>query len=106
MVGGGLAYRAEGAGLLEDHPLKRALVARLVAHEMAHLWQVNLARGGIGGEEAWVHEGGAEAIMLEALRATGIYSEEAGDRYAQALLEECARLQDDVTAGRGLYACA
>lgn len=104
-VGGGIAYRLQGAGLVDDHPKKRALMARLVAHEMAHLWQVNLTRGGIGGSDAWIHEGGAEAIMLEALRATGIFTEEASDQYAQGLLKECEQLKDDVTVNRGLYAC-
>jgi hypothetical protein len=104
-VGGGIAYRLQGAGLVNDHPKKRALMARLVAHEMAHLWQANLTRGGIGGDDAWIHEGGAEAIMLEALRATGIFTGEASDQYAQDLLKECEQLKDDVTVNRGLYAC-
>lgn len=104
-VGGGIAYRLQGAGLVDDHPKRRAFMARLVAHEMAHLWQVNLTRGGIGGNDAWIHEGGAEAIMLEALRATGIFTEEASDQYAQELLQECEQLKDDVTVNRGLYAC-
>lgn len=104
-VGGGIAYRLEGAGLVDDHPKKRVFVARLVAHEMAHLWQVNLARGGIGGHDAWIHEGGAEAVALEALRATGIFTEEVSDQYVQGLLKECEQLKDDVTVSRGLYAC-
>jgi hypothetical protein len=104
-VGGGIAYRLQGAGLVVDHPKKRALMARLVAHEMAHLWQVNLTRGGIGGDDAWIHEGGAEAIMLEAVRATGIFTEDASNQYAQDLLKECDQLKDDVTVNRGLYAC-
>jgi hypothetical protein len=104
-VGGGIAYRLEGAGLRDDHPKKRAFMARLVAHEMAHLWQVNLKRGGIGETDAWVHEGGAEAMALEALRATGIFTEEASRQYAQDLLKECEALKDDVTVNRGLYAC-
>ncbi|WP_374562892.1 hypothetical protein [Ideonella sp.] len=105
VAGGGLAYRLQGAGLADDHPKKRSYFARLVAHEVAHLWQVNLTRGGIGDNDAWIHEGGAEAVMLEALRNTGIFTEEASDQYAQALLDECDRLQGDLTVYRGLYAC-
>lgn len=104
-VGGGIAYRLQGAGLVDDHPRKRALMARLVAHEMAHLWQVNLSRGGIGENDAWVHEGGAEALAWEALRATGILTREAGEEYAQGLIRECEALKDDVTVNRGFYAC-
>ena len=72
---------------------------------MAHLWQTSLKRGGVGGNDPWVHEGGAEALMLAALRGTGILSEEEGERYAQRLLNECEKLQDDVTVYRGFYAC-
>lgn len=105
VVGGGVVYRLQGRGLMEDHPKRRAFIAGLVAHEMAHVWQNNLARGGIGENDPWVHEGGAEAIMLAALRATGIFSEEAADQYAQKLLNECEQLKDDVTTYRGFYAC-
>lgn len=104
-TGGRIAYRLQGAGLVDDHPKKRQVVAGLVAHEMAHLWQANLTRGGIGEGDSWVHEGGAEAIMLAALRATGIYSEAVSDQYAQKLLKECEQLKDDVTVYRGFYAC-
>lgn len=34
--------------LADDHPKKRLHVARLGAHEMAHLWQLNTKRGGTG----------------------------------------------------------
>ena len=105
VAGGGLAYRLQGGGLADDHPKKRSYFARLVAHEVAHLWQANLTRGGIGDNDAWIHEGGAEAIMLAAMRATGILTEEASDDYAQGLLKECDQLKGDLTVYRGLYAC-
>lgn len=105
VAGGGIAYRLQGRGFVDDHPKKRSYIASLVAHEMAHIWQVNLARGGIGENDPWIHEGGAEAIMLEALRATGIFSAEASDQYAQKLLTECEQLKDDLTVYRGFYAC-
>lgn len=104
-VGGGVVYRLQGQGLIEDHPKRRAYIASQVAHEMAHVWQTNLARGGIGENEPWVHEGGAEAIMLEAMRSTGLFTAEMADQYAQKLLKECEQLKDDVTVYRGLYAC-
>ncbi|HEX5684791.1 MAG TPA: hypothetical protein VFY73_12260 [Ideonella sp.] len=105
VAGGGLAYRLQGSGLVDDHPKKRSYVARLVAHEMAHLWQINLKRGGIGEDAAWIHEGGAEALMLAAVRATGILTEEASDQHAQDLLKECDHLKGDETVYRGFYAC-
>lgn len=75
-VMGQLSYRFEGKALLTDHPKKRDYVARLVAHEMAHVWQLNITRGGIGDDEPWVHEGGAEAMALDSLLQTGLLTEE------------------------------
>ena len=105
VIGGGVGYRLQGPGLVDDHPKKRAHVARLVAHEMAHLWQLNLTRGGVGEKDAWIHEGGAEALMLEALRSTGLFTGEASDQYAKALLDECEQLKNDTESFRGRYAC-
>ena len=105
VVGGGVVYRLQGNGLMEDHPKRRAFIAGLVAHEMAHVWQSSLARGGIGENEPWVHEGGAEALMLEAMRSTGLFSTEMAEQYAQKLLTECEQLKEDVTSYRGFYAC-
>lgn len=105
VIGGGVAYRLQGPGLADDHPKKRAHVARLVAHEMAHLWQLNPTRGGVGEKDAWIHEGGAEALMLEALRSTGLFTGEASDQYAKALLDECEQLKNDTESFRGRYAC-
>lgn len=104
-LGGGIVFRLQGRALADDHPKKRLYVQALVAHEIAHLWQNSLARGGIGEDAPWIHEGGAEALMLAAMRDTGIYSEPAADQYAQRLLDECEKLQDDVTVYRGFYAC-
>jgi hypothetical protein len=105
VAGGGIAYRLQGRGLVDDHPRKRQHVAAVVAHEMAHLWQASVKRGGIGDNDPWVHEGGAEALMLAALRGTGLLTEAEGNAYAQRLLDECQQLKDDITAHRGLYAC-
>lgn len=104
-VGGGIAYRLEGEGLLIDSPNTRKFFARVVAHEMAHLWQQNIRSGGIGEAEAWVHEGGAEAIMLTALLETGIQTQEDTQQYAKGLLAECENLKENVNIYRGFYAC-
>lgn len=104
-IGGGVAIRLEGAGLQTDSPVKRQLFAALVAHELAHVWQQNVSRGGVGGTEPWIHEGGAEAIMLEAMRSTAIFTPEQADQAADKLLKECAALKGEVNVYRGFYAC-
>jgi hypothetical protein len=105
VAGGGVVYRLQGGGLVDDHPRKRRHVAMVVAHEMAHLWQFSVKRGGIGESDPWIHEGGAEALMLAALRGTGLLTDEEGNQHAQRLLDECQQFNDDLTAYRGIYAC-
>jgi hypothetical protein len=96
---GGDALRREG------NPIVRRHLVEVVAHELAHIWQRNVARGGVGGDDMWVHEGGAEAIAVAALGATGLFTKEEADAYAAKLLAECDGLKGSVTTYRGYYAC-
>ncbi|QOY95112.1 hypothetical protein IM543_04245 [Massilia sp. UMI-21] len=50
-VKGQMSYRFDGKAALIDHPRYREVLKRLVAHELAHLWQMNLVRGGWGGDD-------------------------------------------------------
>ncbi|WP_426106837.1 hypothetical protein [Massilia sp. TSP1-1-2] len=102
---GQLAYRFEGKQLIGDHPKKRELLTKIVAHEMAHLWQMNVERGGVGGNNPWVHEGGAEAMALEALQQTGLWNTEQITAYRAAQRASCDKLGDTVTSYEGIYAC-
>jgi len=102
---GQLAYRFEGKQLIGDHPKKRELLSRIVAHEMAHLWQLNVDRGGIGENDPWIHEGGAEAMALDALLQTGLSSAEQIAAYRAAQTATCDKLDHAVTSYDGIYAC-
>jgi hypothetical protein len=105
-IGGQIAYRFGGAGLQTDHPKKRQLIARLVAHEMAHLWQNNVSRGGLSEQSPpWVHEGGADAMALDGLLRSGVWSAEQGQAYVEATLKECEQLEHSLATYRGIYAC-
>lgn len=107
VVGAQMAYRFGGTALLTAaSPKKREMVARIVAHEMAHLWQNNVRRGGISDQSPpWVHEGGAEAMALDGLLRTGIWSAEQGKAYTDATLDECDKLGHSFDSYRGIYAC-
>lgn len=102
---GQMAFRVEGSGIGRDHPLLRDHVSMLVAHEMAHIWQLNIVRGGIGEADPWIHEGGAEAMALEGLRHTGIWSEEKVARYHADKASKCEQLGNAVDSYDGIYAC-
>ncbi|MCP2008834.1 basic secretory family protein [Duganella violaceipulchra] len=107
VVGAQIVYRFGGTALLTaESPKKREMVAKVVAHEMAHLWQNNARRGGTSElSPPWVHEGGAEAMALDGLLRTGIWSEEQGQAFTAATLDECAKLEHSFDSYRGIYAC-
>jgi len=105
-VGNEVVYRWGGRQLLQDSPKARRAMSWLVAHELAHVWQMDVRQGGIGDDTApWVYEGGAEAIALAALERSGLYTaQDAADAGAK-LAAECATLQGKVDTYRGYYAC-
>lgn len=105
LVGKQIVYRLGGKALVGGSPLVRRMAVRVIAHELSHIWQANLARGGIGGTEPWIHEGGAEALALAGLRQTGLYTRAEADAYADQLIAECNTLQGSVDSYRGHYAC-
>lgn len=104
-IGKQVVYRMGGTALLKGSPKARSLLKEVIAHELAHVWQNNVARGGIGGSEPWVHEGGAEAIALAGLGGTGLFSQADADAYATKLIQECESLHNSVENYRGFYAC-
>ncbi len=88
-----------------DHPKLRDYAALNVAHEMAHIWQMAVSRGGIGGQDPWIHEGGAEAMSLDALLQTGVYSEDSVKTYRAKQAAACEKLNNTVDTYDGIYAC-
>lgn len=106
VVGNAVVYRWEGQQLFEERPPVRRAMSKLVAHELAHVWQNAVARGGIG-EEAppWVHEGGAEALAVAALQQSGLYTDADAAEVRSKLLAECEHLNGSVESYRGYYAC-
>jgi hypothetical protein len=103
---GQVAYRLEGKQVLLDHPKLREIASLNVAHEMAHVWQMAVAQGGMGGDQGpWIHEGGAEAMALDALRQTGMWSEESVKAYRAKQAATCEKLGGAVDTYDGIYAC-
>ncbi|NHK27376.1 M1 family metallopeptidase [Parvularcula flava] len=72
-VRGQALIRFIGGGLGEVGQEAQRRVLENIAHEMAHLWQ--LERQGVGTAPDWLHEGGAQAIGLESLFITEKYSD-------------------------------
>jgi hypothetical protein len=104
-IGKQVVYRLSGKALLSDSPQVKRIFKQVIAHELAHLWQNNVVRGGVGDKEPWVHEGGAEAIALAGLRGTGLFSGAEADDSAAKLTRECEALNGSVDSYRGIYAC-
>ncbi|HEY0586682.1 MAG TPA: hypothetical protein VGD52_11140 [Pseudoduganella sp.] len=102
---GQVSYRLEGKQLNVDHPKLRDYAARNVAHEMAHIWQLAVSRGGIGEQDPWIHEGGAEAMALDALVQSGVASEESSKDYRAKQAAACEKLGGAVDSYDGIYAC-
>lgn len=104
-IGRQVVYRMEGALFTMDSPEARARLALVVAHELAHVWQSSVEKGGIGTGPAWVHEGGAEALAMAALRDSGVISAEQSSAMVRALVDECTGLKESTDSYRGTYAC-
>lgn len=102
---GQLNYRVEGADVRRDLPVLHDHMKVLVAHEMAHLWQMNIARGGIGESDPWIHEGGAEAMALDGLVQAGVWNEAGVAAYRARKTALCDKLGGAVTSYDGIYAC-
>lgn len=90
---GQIVYKLEGRELLVDTPQARQRVQQLAAHELAHVWQGLVTKGGIGDTQPWVHEGGAEALSAQALLQSGLWTPEELVRYSAGMQKECREAQ-------------
>lgn len=86
---GQIVYKLEGEELKKDSPLARERLQQLAAHELAHVWQGLVTKGGIGDTQPWVHEGGAEALSAQALLQSGLWTPEQLARYSANMQKEC-----------------
>ncbi len=87
---GQIQLRVDGAAWKERSENAFLHLFRFLAHEAAHLWNGRLVRYD-GTEDAWMHEGSADALTDRVVRALG-YGGEQGflDRQSEAL-NECRR---------------
>ena len=102
-VMGQMSYRFDGKATLVDHPKYREVMAQLVGHELAHIWQLN--SGGISEDDSWIHEGGAEAMSLDGVLQTGLWSQDTVAAYNKQKAEVCDKLANSVESYDGIYAC-
>jgi hypothetical protein len=102
---GQLSYRFDGKATLIDHPKYREALTQVVAHELAHLWQMSIARGGVGKDDPWIHEGGAEAMSLDGVLQTGLWTQDAVAAFNKQKSTVCDKLGNAVDSYDGIYAC-
>ena len=79
-VPGQIMLRLAGGGFRAENDQSTNLVLRIVAHELAHIWQ--LQNVGTSASPDWLHEGMASALGDEALYLAHLWTE---DRYRSAL---------------------
>ena len=110
---GQFAMQMQGRGLREESPKKREMLERLVAHELAHVWQYRSVPQGFNPAEPWLHEGAAEAMAVEALGMAGIWGTAQVRAYATAADDRCRTATEGTTlaeaaragSAEAIYAC-
>lgn len=100
-----------GRALHDDDAPVRSMMRKLVAHEVAHLWQAADPAGRANGAQPWLHEGAAEAMAVAALVDAGFWTTAQRDELARRMAETCAHREGELaTAVCGgdwdaVYAC-
>ena len=102
----------EGGAWRERSKKGEDIFRRSTIHEAVHLWQ-HEARPGIAEEADWIHEGGADAVAIEAMSALGLWSASDISTFEREAKADCAEGLEDgslATANdrgefRALYAC-
>jgi hypothetical protein len=109
---GEIAFKIAGEQAASGPDKLHGLFEQLVAHELAHVWQNLVRRGGIADDgEAWVHEGGAQALSIAALEGSGLWNAGQVQRFKASLHDECMRLVAAKATGaetdgaRDAYSC-
>ncbi len=102
---GQVLIRLEGRAALTDTPYARKRFMQTIAHEFAHLWQFDIRRSANGDNRNWIVEGGANAIAIAGLRASGLLTPRQADEYIASMLRECAKENGNVESLHGRYNC-
>lgn len=98
---GEISFKIAGAKAATETPTLRAMFEQLVAHELAHVWQGLVRRGGIADDgEPWVHEGGAQALSIAALQGSAVWNAEQVEHFKASLHDECVRLREAKAHGK------
>lgn len=104
-VQGQIVYTLSGQRIPGDHPAKRQVLVKNIAHEMAHIWQLSGDHVSVDGSTPWVYEGGADAMAVDALLHTGLWSDAQVQAYASERQALCDKLGDTTSTYDGIYAC-
>lgn len=88
-VGDQIVLTLRGTDLREETPEVRAAFERLMAHEMAHLWQQAANPEDVTEPDPMITEGGCEALAVRALQAAGIWTSQQGDAFTKRARAGC-----------------
>lgn len=87
---GQIQLRADGAAWKNRSDVALRHLLRFLAHEAAHLWNGRLIRYE-GSDDAWMHEGSAEALADRMLRNLGYLDGGGFDRRQTDAFNDCSR---------------
>lgn len=112
-INGQIMMTLRGRALADETEELRRMMARLMAHELAHLWQKGDAEKRFNDRQPWIHEGGAEALAVEALAASGRWSAAQAEADMRRAEQRCAderggkSLETAIDGGRwgAVYPC-
>lgn len=102
---GVIQLSAEGRAWEEESPPALLQLLHFLAHEAAHVWNGEIARYP-GREDAWMHEGSADALAERTLLELGVLDQEGLLAHQTAALNDCrlalttAALRTSVRQGR------
>ncbi len=109
-INGQIIFTLRGKSLsVESDYIKRFLL-KLIAHEIAHLWQPNSA---VNRDKPWFHEGGAEILAVNALLASNLWTLTEQKQFTEQMEIQCTKasqgrsIETTVTEGnyKAVYAC-
>jgi hypothetical protein len=81
----------KGKDLLTGTKELELMFQKMLAHELLHIWQQAMPGGDFNPEQAWLHEGSADALAVHALYKAGVWSKEELEDFHEQQKNSCTK---------------